>query len=1115
MDDSCVSSAYAQSIYKIELCSMDEKHHYEIGLPEEQNRQADISGFVSSLMQIKLLIFDWDGTAVDARSDRSWELISSIENLLRGGVICCVMTGTSIRNLLDPFLLYLSPEAKKKLYVFANRGSEVFEFDDLGDQKLVYRYEPSVEEQRKLSEISLELLGYFEGLGLKVELIQDRLNRIKFDLIAEDPWRSPRKDQISELLSAVQIKIKAAGTSKGLRSLMNQAKQVAHRSGLGSVRFTTDAKHIEVGFTSKQDSMDWILKNIVSLHKIMPEEILVLGDEFGTLDSTPGSDALMRVPQLRSSVFVSVGKEPEGVPVGVQHLGGGARTFIRLIKEMNLKQRFAVCFLEGNSDQRCCSLMSWGWSHQDSLWRLVQSDFDASCENEFETLFTQGNGYLGIRGSTSIPIPSSRGDLFLAGVYDRRLMRRFGPEPPDLLNKLKDDTDEFSEIVVFPSLFYFRLKINGQQFLPGKWNGGHFYKRSLCLNTGILSETYDVPLGLPGHSLKIQTQRIVSSYHRHLLIQEIEFRAIGTEVSLDIDTSFEDPDRELKHPHLKVLNMETGEALGEEEVKFTELHEFESSSSHVRCVFLAKSWNQGCLLSAPQVNLLLKPGCPQVLQRLILVYHSQETHDPKLHALRDMNSLQIQELPQYLVDHLQVWQKSWSNFDVDLSAKPLWKRSFRFNAYHLRISSSTDPHTSIGARTLSGSAYDGHIFWDTEVFILPFFNHSDPKVVRSCLQYRYFSLHQAKLRAKSMGCEGACFAWESALTGRDVTPSFVSIAGQKVVIPVFTGSEQIHITADVAYAVWSYWLCTQDWDWIIQYGIEILVETARFWVTRSQKINQEFHILKVVGPDEYHHDVDDNAYTNWMARVNLEKTCEILQMLKEVDQKSWIRITQRLKIHANEFSSWKEIFQKIYFPKPNEQGVIEEFQGFFKLKRLVSLGGDPLRAPLERFVQWQEINESMVVKQADVLMIPFLFPDALSQEIVRANYNFYEPLTDHGSSLSLSVHAAVAAQIERWDHVESYWDHSLNLDLSNLMKNTSLGIHAGCMGGTWQALFFHILGIRLGQRELYLSKKHRKLPHLWSGIQAKILYQGQIYQVQVSSEGYVSLCKTKSTNKSC
>jgi len=113
------------------------------------------------------------------------------------------------------------------------------------------------------------------------------------------------------------------------------------------------------------------------------------------------------------------------------------------------------------------------------------------------------------------------------------------------------------------------------------------------------------------------------------------------------------------------------------------------------------------------------------------------------------------------------------------------------------------------------------------------------------------------------------------------------------------------------------------------------------------------------------------------------------------------------------------------------------------------------------------------------------------------------------------VHAAVAAQIERWDHVESYWDHSLNLDLSNLMKNTSLGIHAGCMGGTWQALFFHILGIRLGQRELYLSKKHRKLPHLWSGIQAKILYQGQIYQVQVSSEGYVSLCKTKSTNKSC
>jgi trehalose/maltose hydrolase-like predicted phosphorylase len=258
----------------------------------------------------------------------------------------------------------------------------------------------------------------------------------------------------------------------------------------------------------------------------------------------------------------------------------------------------------------------------------------------------------------------------------------------------------------------------------------------------------------------------------------------------------------------------------------------------------------------------------------------------------------------------------------------------------------------------------------------------------------------------------------------------------------------------------------------IQKGAEILIETARFCPTRVTPTGAQYSIRGVVGPDEYHFGVDDNAYTNWMARLNLQVAAQQCRGLAERDHVAWDHLARRLRIESREIDGWERIAARLYLPVPNDQGVIEQFRGYFQLKPVEPHQHEEgLKAPVNRLLEWDQINREQLIKQADVLMIPFLFPEAFPPEVVEANYRYYEPRTDHGSSLSPSVHAAVAAQIGNWKDAERFWKMGLQLDLLDLMRNTALGIHLGNMAGTWQALMFHILGrSNPGVRDLFLAK---------------------------------------------
>ena len=244
-----------------------------------------------------------------------------------------------------------------------------------------------------------------------------------------------------------------------------------------------------------------------------------------------------------------------------------------------------------------------------------------------------------------------------------------------------------------------------------------------------------------------------------------------------------------------------------------------------------------------------------------------------------------------------------------------------------------------------------------------------------------------------------------------------------------------------------------------------------------------YHIRGVVGPDEYHHTVNDNAYTNWMARFNL-------------DRAAWL--ARRSGVYLAEAAEWDDLAQSLYVPAPNERGIIEQFEGFFALGDHPLAPEERFKAPISRLYDWQEINRLKVLKQADVLMLPLLFPDAFSDDIVAANYRYYEPLTDHGSSLSPAVHAAIAARIGLREDAERYWKQSLWLDLSNAMDNSMLGVHPAAMGGTWQALVFGILGVSFSDAGPQADPRaYQRLPAEWDRIELRMAYRGRSHVVSV------------------
>ncbi|MBN9560019.1 MAG: glycoside hydrolase family 65 protein [Alphaproteobacteria bacterium] len=486
------------------------------------------------------------------------------------------------------------------------------------------------------------------------------------------------------------------------------------------------------------------------------------------------------------------------------------------------------------------------------------------------------------------------------------------------------------------------------------------------------------------------------------------------------------------------------------------------------------------------------------LDRLVAVARADAPdEDPVPHARAALERSRSLGWRGVLAAHEAAWSARWTAGGVEIEGDDELQRAVRFAVYHLTSAANPeDERVSIGARGLTGDAYFGHVFWDTEIYLLPFYTATWPEAARSLLMYRFHTLSGARAKAARSGYKGALYAWESADTGVETTPESVLGSDGKPV-EILTGKMEHHISADVAYAVWQYWQATGDDDFFVRAGAEIVLETARFWASRAvPESDGRRHIRHVIGPDEYHEDVDDNAFTNMMARWNLARGLETVEMLRSRWPGRAAALEEKLELGSEELADWRDATERMATGLDPASGLYEQFAGFHALEALDVAAYAHHKVPIDVVIGRERTQGAQVVKQADVVALIALLPEAFPGAMAKINFHHYEPRCAHGSSLSAAMHALVAARLGNPEIALRYLRETAALDLDP-DPNSAGGIRIAGLGGLWQAVVLGFGGIDL------TGEAPRIDPHLppgWQSLSFRICWRGRRIAVRVTGD---------------
>lgn len=1042
----------------------------------------------------RAIIFDWDGTAVVDRREDATPLVTVAEPLLDLGIWLVVVTGTNFGNIDHQFCQLIHAEKRRHLIVCANRGSEVYGFTAQGSSLRVWYRAATTEEERSLDAVATTLRDALVArTGLDIDIISGRMNRRKIDLIPLPEWADPPKSQIGALLQTVQARLHAAGQPDGLAGVIDETRRIAPLLGLPDARITTDVKHIEIGLTDKRDSLLWLKRELLAPENIPLHDVLIAGDEFGTLGGFAGSDDRMQV-DVEGACLVSVGNEPEGTPPNVVHLGGGPSRFKQLLalqialhtqaqhKASSSLPAHAVSVTQ-NADAPT-GAPSWTQalfpSIEEPNWRIKARAFIPALEHDIETRFAIGNGFLGIRGALDMPARASRPRTFVAGF--------FAPGGRTFFN--------LPLLAPVPDWMSIKVSVDGKRLVQNS-HGIEWHQRYLDMRRAlVITEWTQRVAGV--HLLRIRTARLASGAVRNIAFHLTQTELISAPPPAEITL--------YGAPHLRTSSNRNG-------------HKDNNSSAHNGTVLVqvpgnkqvaalagaTASWINGKPAQLTEGDDLTPvwrwealPGQRTTFARALAV-----TLGPAADATQNQATVTLwrawREPPATLLSsHVAAWAERWAASDIIIEGDDEAQVALRFAMYHLI--SSADPtrsDVSIGARGLTGDAYLGHVFWDTDIFALPFYIFTWPDAARALLRYRYRTLPAARAKAARMGYRGALYAWESADTGDEVTPSLIR-RPDGAVLRVRNGEEEHHISADIAFAVWSYWQATGDDQFFLEEGAEILLETARFWASRcTGAADGQQHIYDVIGPDEYHETVDDNAYTNELARWNLKRGVETAELLATRWPARWIELSERLSLSDVELASWATSARLLAQPHTSPDGVIEQFNGYFEREDITPVVHTPGGMPIDMLLGSDRVAGSQIIKQADVLMLFVLLGEQYSEHEWAANFGYYAPRCAHGSSLSPSVHARIAARIGDMAAAETYLRQAMQIDLSDTLGASAQGIHIGALGGLWSAIVFGFLGLVFNHDSLRI---HPHLPPSWRHLRIPVRWRDRHITFDVSQQ---------------
>jgi beta-phosphoglucomutase family hydrolase len=681
----------------------------------------------------------------------------------------------------------------------------------------------------------------------------------------------------------------------------------------------------------------------------------------------------------------------------------------------------------------------------DPAWVLVEGGFVPAREPEVESLFAFGNGYVGSCGSLAEGSAMSTPVTCVAGVY-------------------ACDPGSVPALARLPDWARISVSVEGR---PLRLESGRMleHRRILDLLQGMLWREWRHQ-DEDGRITAVRELRFASLADRHLLFQSIQVTAENYSGSLSIDAATDGLTREVTTGGITV--------------------------ALATCSRLNRQGRDATDAPAHDLTLAAEPGDTFRLDRLAAVYTSRDHDEPVDLALHHAGRA-AGDVASIVSRHCDAWRERWRLSDITIVGDSDAQRALRFAVYHLcSAANPEDGRVSIGARGLTGSAYSGHVFWDTDIFMLPFFVMTFPEAARALSMYRHHTLPGARAKAAARGCRGALYAWESADSGEEVTPSFV-IGGKGEIVRVLTGEQEEHISADVAYGVWTYWRASGDERFLLEAGAEILIETARYWASRATREDDgRYHIGGVIGPDEYHETVDDNAYTNGMAQWNLEAAAEAVQVVAARWPGEWQALSGQLGFAAEEPDRWLAVARELYTGFDEETGLFEQFRGYFALEEIDLAPFAQRTTPMDVVLGRERVSWSKIIKQPDVVMLICLLWERFSPEVRKTNFDYYEPRCGHGSSLSPAIHALVAARLGYAEMAERYFVQAANIDLGNNMGNAGGGVHTAALGGIWQAAAFGFAGLELVRKE---PKVRPNLPSRWRQLSMRFSWHSRWHEV--------------------
>jgi trehalose/maltose hydrolase-like predicted phosphorylase len=477
-----------------------------------------------------------------------------------------------------------------------------------------------------------------------------------------------------------------------------------------------------------------------------------------------------------------------------------------------------------------------------------------------------------------------------------------------------------------------------------------------------------------------------------------------------------------------------------------------------------------------------RDGWVRTVERLSAYVSDSRRQPPLGSASEILDAAEALGFDRLLAEHRAAWAGRWEAVDVRIPDDPQAQLAIRFALFQLWCNVSGQAEAAVGARGLSGHAYSGHVFWDADVFVLPAVVSMDPAMAKAMIRYRLRRLPAAQAAAQASGHRGARFPWESAADGDDVTPTVVEVGGQSV--PIRTGQQEEHVTADVAWSLAHYAEWSGDRALLSGPGRTLLAETARYWASRCRLDPQgRAHIDEVIGPDEYHDSVDDNAYTNVMARWNLRAAADACQ---------------RAAANEEEARSWRELAERIVDGYDPMTGRYEQFAGYFQLDPLFVADVAPPPVAADMLLGRERVAASQLIKQSDVLMLHHLVPDEVAEGSLEPNLDYYGPRTAHGSSLSPAIHAALLARAGRADEALEPLRIALALDLEDLTGTTAAGLHLATFGGVWQAILAGFAGVRVRGGVLSLDPR---LPTSWRSLEVRFCCLGRKVRLIVTPDG--------------